>query len=377
MKKIFKLNLLFILLFTLGGCVSKKTSTEDNKSKTENSKVAIQIKDGTYVLPEDSKTDKEEGYLALNLKLTNKTKNTLDISASDITLYDEEDNKVSQESQIYTDHLKMLESFDSLDGNKNTSGYVLFKVVKNKKYTLHYSPSLDLKKQKPIKINVNPKKYNDPTLDVTHGVENYINVVFLNTKLKNNNEQVKLSNKKTETNSQILSNNLTEEHEQFNKKFATIIKSAFDYYKPSEAEIQSLIDKFEAANAKKAKITYAIKECYPNSATVYVKPETIHFEELDQEALIEEFKNTHTNNYNSTDIDNYNRMLTDAEKYLLEKLPTKFEEASISANDTYSDEGFEVQLSKKDGKWLLNSTNSDKNDEFEELQNAFMGDSNY
>lgn len=346
-----------VLMLTLGACSGAgKGETKANKEAASNKLASMEIENGTYVIPEGETPTEDTGYLALNIKIKNTGKETLSISTDDINLYDEDDNKISQVND-YTDsdNFKKLK-YESLSGDKNTNGYVIFKVDKEKKYELHYAPmDYSDEKQKDIQLDVNAKDYDDKSSDVTKLTEEFVNTVFLN--------------KKDEEKSGNLANNLEEEHNSFNKTFSQSLSKEFYYYKPSEAELMTAIDAFEAANAKKSKNSYSIKSYYPESATVYIKTETIHFDTLDTEAIVDDFVNKNEGKYSD-----YEKAKSDAEKYLLEQLPTKYEAASVSTNDSSSGEGYEVHLTKKDDKWTVDTSDSSKNYGFKSLKQAFMGD---
>lgn len=358
-KNIGKVLGLFFLctILVLSACSGGSTGKDGEKKDSASSKVAaIEIENGSYVVPEGESVTEDTGFLALNVKIKNMGKDTLSLSSDEINLYDEDDNKISQQRFYTTDtNFKELQ-FESISGGKSTNGYVIFKVDKDKKYELHYAPiSYTDDKKEDIQLDVNANDYEDKSSDVEKLAEEFVNEVFLN--------------KKSEEKSEVLSNNLEEEHAAFNKTFAQSLGKDFYYYKPSEAELMTAIDAFEVANGKKAKITYSIKEFYPDSATVYVKPETIHFDSLDTEAIINDFVDKNEDKYSD-----YEKAESDAEKYLLEQLPTKYEAASVSTNDSSSGEGYELHLTKKDDKWTIDTTDGSNNYTFKYLKQAFMGD---
>ncbi|MBO0469916.1 DUF4352 domain-containing protein [Enterococcus sp. DIV0242_7C1] len=349
--------LLCCVVFTLGACSKENMKEDSSKKAIASSKVAsIEIENGTYILPEDGDVTENTGYLALDVKINNIGKDTLNLSLEEINLYDEDDNKISQKD-IYTDdeNFKKLQ-FESISGGKSTNGYVIFKVDKNKEYELHYTPNsyLDDKKED-IQIKVETKKYKDTSLDIQKIAESFVNDVFLNKKSENKD----------------IANNIEEEKTSFNVMFSKALEKEFYYYKPSEAELMTNIDAFKNANAKKAKIDYSIKEFYPESATIYVKPETIHFDNLDTDSIISEFVDKNEGKYSD-----YEKAETDAEKYLLEQLPSKYETTSVSSNDSFSGEGYEIHFTKENGKWKVDTSDSSDNYSFKSLKKAFMGDIN-
>ena len=344
-------------IFLLSACWGNgKSNSETGKETASNKTATVEIENGTYIVPEGETPTEDTRYLALNIKIKNTGKETLSISSDDINLYDEDDNKISQvDDYSDSENFKKL-SYESISGNKNTKGYVIFKVDREKKYELHYAPvTYSDEKQKDIQLDVIAKDYKDHSSDVTKLTEEFVNAVFLN--------------KKSEEESKNLANNLEEEHDSFNKTFSQSLSRDFYNYKPSDAELMKTIDAFEAVNAKKAKNTYSIKSYYPESATVYIKTETIHFDSLDTEAIVDDFITKNEDKYSD-----YEKAQTEGEKYLLEQLPTTFDSASVSTNDSPSGEGYELHLTKKDDKWTVDTSKSSKNYGFDSLKQAFMGD---
>ncbi|WP_096397513.1 DUF4352 domain-containing protein [Enterococcus faecalis] len=341
----------------LGACGNTGGNKSEKKKGEVSSKVvSMQIVDGTYVIPEKETVTEDTGYLALNIKIKNKGKETLSLSPDEINLYDEDDNKIAQKNIYNEDENFKQIKFESISGGKSTNGYVIFKVDKDKKYELHYAPVSFLgDKKKDIKVAVESKDYPDNSEEVQKLVEGFVDTVFLN--------------KQVEKAAENLTNNLGEEQQTFSKEFRQVLNEQFYDYKPSEAELETAVKAFESANAKKAKISYSFKEFYPKSAIVYVKPETIHFDSIDLTGIVSEFVDKNEGKYSD-----YDKAQTDAEKYVLEQLPAKFESASTNTNDYSSGEGYEVRLTKNSDKWTIDTADNSNNHSFKYLKQAFMGD---
>lgn len=359
MKRISKIVSLATALVFFSACGNENSTKEQND--TGSSKVAtINIDEGTYIVPEDEKADEGSGYLALKVRIKNKGKEILSVSPEDINLYDKEENKVSRKDIYIDDSNFKLFKFESVSGGKSTDGYVIFKVEKDKQYDLQYTPDgLIDSKQKPIQIDIDAKKYKDVSSEVQSLTEDFVNSVFLN--------------KEDAGKESKLGNDLEQDKATFDKEFSKRLGEEFGYYKPSESELMNSVNSLKNANGKKAKVSYSIKELYPDSATIYVNPETIHFSNVDVDSIVEDFVNKNIEKY--TD---YEKAEIDAEKYLLDQLPQKFENTTISkSNNSMSGEGFEVHLTKKDDKWVIDTSDSDNNYTFKYLKQSFMGDLYY
>lgn len=357
MKKRWKWLLLLGAVFLFAGCGAgeKDESQEKGQEAASNGDTAITIEDGTYIVPEDKTISEGTGFLALNIKIQNKSKDSLNLSSTDVSLYDEEDNKIVNENVYsYDDTTFKNFSSDTISGGKSANGYLVYQVDKDKKYELHYTSSSAGEEKEEITLNVDAKKYKDQSSTVTDLTAAYVDQVFLN----------KTADKKTAN----LSNDLAAEHETFTKEFATVLGDSFNHYEPSEAELMTAVEAFETANANKAKVTYIIKNYFPNSATVLVKAETLHLEDLDSKGIIEEFVEKNKGTYND-----YDKVYNDAEKYLLENMPSRYDAIEVSTNDRGNSDGYAVQLTKEDDKWTIDTSDSSKNYSFGYLKQAFMG----
>ncbi|WP_162100917.1 hypothetical protein [Latilactobacillus sakei] len=129
-----------------------------------------------------------------------------------------------------------------------------------------------------------------------------------------------------------------------------------------------MVTSFNQINAKKATVEYSVAEMLPKAAIIYVKSEVINFDDVDFEAIIDDFTDKNEDKY-----DDYEKATQDAEKYLLQQLPTKFESAKVSTPEYMDGEGYKVKLVKEKGKWTIDSGDSSDNYDFGELQTAFMG----
>ena len=335
----------------LAGCSSK--SNKEGQATASTGAIGLSVKSGVYVVPDGKKASDSKKYLALNIKIDNKTKKALSVSSYDMSLYDKDGNKMADTS-VYDDDngFQELES-GNISGGKSTTGYVVFNVQKGQEYELHYKGNDGEEKQKDVKVKIDADKYPDHTKQMTKLAKEYVDQVFLGAKADDK---------------AALTNDLQKEHDDFKTAFAERLGKQFDNYKPSTAELQKVVTSFNQINAKKATVEYSVAEMLPKAAIIYVKSEVINFDDVDFEAIIDDFTDKNEDKY-----DDYEKATQDAEKYLLQQLPTKFESAKVSTPEYMDGEGYKVKLVKEKGKWTIDSEDSSDNYDFGELQTAFMG----
>lgn len=354
MRTISKVVLLGSILL-LGACGDKGDTKKKNEAKTQDA--TVKVEQGNYVLQDGENVSEDEGYLALDIAIKNNTKDTLDVSSSDFSLYDSDDNKIANES-IYTDDddFKMLSS-TNLSGSKKVSGYIVFKVDKDKKYELHYKPVLseDGKKAEEVKINVNAAKYKDPSEDLKKLADQYVSQVFLG---KDAEDKGSLK----------LGNEVKDEQNKFNESFSNAMKKQFSAYTPSSGELQKLVQSFEQANGEKAKAEYSIASLSPNVATINVKPEAIDFNKIDFNSIADDFVSKNKGKY--TD---YDKAQQDAEKYIMQQLPKKFSEASAEQPSYMTGDGYKIKVEKDGDSWKVDSDDSSSNYGYGDLKTVYMG----
>lgn len=373
-------------MFFLTGCSFTKKASENGISG--NNDVDVKIKGGTYVLPNDESSDSK--YLALNVEIKNKSDKKLRLSEGDITLYNSDDEKIKP-LNVYdsNDKFKTM-SFEQVSKNKSISGYVVFEVDPKEKYELHYSPlytDIDAKEKEDVTIKVDAAKYPDNVEKIEELAKQYVDQVFLNGadsanagNVSNNNPNsatvTPLADKKEDKKKDkdadkgdefVLGGDLAKDKSDFTKAFTTQFGEEFTYYKPSEAELRTFVDAYAKANAKRAKISYQVKSFFPESAIVYVRPETIGLENIRTYDLISKFADEHKADYS-----NYNDAYSAAEKYILEQAPSQFDSIPLVTSKYMENEGYELKLVKKNGKWVVDTSDSIG---YKSLVRAFSGNS--
>lgn len=386
MQKVFRYLFLSVLVVFLTGCSFTKKASENGVSG--NNDVDVKIKGGTYVLPNDESSDSK--YLALNVEIKNKSDKKLRLSEGDITLYNSDDEKIKP-LNVYdsNDKFKTM-SFEQVSKNKSISGYVVFEVDPKEKYELHYSPlytDIDAKEKEDVTIKVDAAKYPDNVEKIEELAKQYVDQVFLNGadsanagNVSNNNpnsatltpladkKDDKKKNKDADKGDEfVLGGDLAKAKSDFTKAFTTQFGEEFTYYKPSEAELRTFVDAYAKANAKRAKISYQVKSFFPESAIVYVRPETIGLENIRTYDLISKFADEHKADYS-----NYNDAYSAAEKYILEQAPSQFDSIPLVTSKYMENEGYELKLVKKNGKWVVDTSDSIG---YKSLVRAFSGNS--
>lgn len=386
MQKVFRYLFLSVLVVFLTGCSFTKKASENGVSG--NNDVDVKIKGGTYVLPNDESSDSK--YLALNVEIKNKSDKKLRLSEGDITLYNSDDEKIKP-LNVYdsNDKFKTM-SFEQVSKNKSISGYVVFEVDSKEKYELHYSPlytDIDAKEKEDVTIKVDAAKYPDNVEKIEELAKQYVDQVFLNGadsanagNVSNNNPNsatvTPLADKKEDKKKDkdadkgdefVLGGDLAKDKSDFTKAFTTQFGEEFTYYKPSEAELRTFVDAYAKANAKRAKISYQVKSFFPESAIVYVRPETIGLENIRTYDLISKFADEHKADYS-----NYNDAYSAAEKYILEQAPSQFDSIPLVTSKYMENEGYELKLVKKNGKWVVDTSDSIG---YKSLVRAFSGNS--
>lgn len=391
MKKMLKYSALFVSTLALVACGSSTKKASDNGTAS-NSNFEVTVKDGMYVLPKDE--DSSSHYLALRVEIKNNRDKKFSFTSNDITLYNGEDEKLDP-IQVYESgsKTKFLEYGDSIAKGKSVAGYVVYEVDKDEQYELHFAPSFyeDLEdykknnKNNEVAIKVDPSKYEDNIDEVKTLMKNYVDAVYLNGESTGGASSVSTTekggqvialadkDKKKSKNSdkEAVTNDVEADREAFIKKFTQSFESSFYSYKPSEAELRTFAESYIKANAKRAKVEYNVKTYLPDYAVVYVRPETIDLDNLNISELSRKFYEENKGNYNN----DYRETMKAAEKFVLENAASQFESTPLDTDDNMDKEGYEIKMTKKNGKWTVD-TSSDNYD-LNSMARVFRGGIGY
>ena len=412
MKKVLKHSALVLTALALVACGNSKKASDNGTAS--NSNFEVSVKDGMYVLPKDE--DSNSHYLALQVEIKNNRDKQFSFTSHDITLYNEKDEKV-EPIQIYESDskTKFMSYGDSISKGKSVAGYVVYEVDKDAKYELHFAPSFydDVKENQKgkndVAIKVDPSQYEDTIDEAKEAMKKYVdavyldgentggasNVSFTNDKTQivaledkksdnkksddkkseekkddNKSEDKKSDDKKSSKDSDVITNDVKVDREEFIKKFIESFGKGFYNYKPSDSELRTFAEAYIKANAKRAKVDYKVKTYLPDYAVVYVRPETIDLDNLNVYELSRKFYDENKGKYSS-----YSEAMKAGEKYILENAPSQFDSTPLDTSDNMQKEGYEIKMTKKDGKWTIDT--SSKNYNLKDMARTFRGGIGY
>lgn len=403
MKKVLKHSALVLTALALVACGNSKKASDNGTAS--NSNFEVSVKDGMYVLPKDE--DSSSHYLALQVEIKNNRDKQFSFTSQDITLYNEKDEKV-EPIQIYESDskTKFMSYGDSLSKGKSVAGYVVYEVDKDAKYELHFAPSFydDVKENKKgkndVAIKVDPSQYEDTIDEAKEAMKKYVDAVYLdgentggasNVSFTNEKTQIvaledkksdnkksddkksddkKSDDKKSSSSSDLITNDVKADREEFIKKFIESFGKGFYNYKPSDSELRTFAEAYIKANAKRAKVDYKVKTYLPDYAVIYVRPETIDLDNLNVHELSRKFYDENKGKYSS-----YSEAMKAGEKYILENAPSQFDSTPLDTSDNMQKEGYEIKMTKKDGKWTIDT--SSKNYNLKDMARTFRGGIGY
>lgn len=412
MKKVLKHSALVLTALALVACGNSKKASDNGTAS--NSNFEVSVKDGMYVLPKDE--DSNSHYLALQVEIKNNRDKQFSFTSHDITLYNEKDEKV-EPIQIYESDskTKFMSYGDSLSKGKSVAGYVVYEVDKDAKYELHFAPTFydDVKENQKgkndVAIKVDPSQYEDTIDEAKEAMKKYVDAVYLdgeNTGGASNvsftddktqivaledkksdnkksddkkseekkddkkSEDKKSDDKKSSIDSDVITNDVKADREEFIKKFIESFGKGFYNYKPSDSELRTFAEAYIKANAKRAKVDYKVKTYLPDYAVVYVRPETIDLDNLNVYELSRKFYDENKGKYSS-----YSEAMKAGEKYILENAPSQFDSTPLDTSDNMQKEGYEIKMTKKDGKWTIDT--SSKNYNLKDMARTFRGGIGY
>ena len=351
MKKIFKWTLFAVATLSLVACGTTAQKTNSQQAKTEKAakssasdgQVEVSLKGGQYIKPPVLNDSEDGTYLALQLEFKNVAKESINVSDSDITIYDADNNKVKLQSGIYdqTEAFQLLKS-DQLAKDKKLTGYIVFPVEKGKKYEVQYERktySSD-KKSKPLKFAVDSSRYEDKVEASTLLADEYINQVYFSGQRKVKKDDAF-----------VLGTDLKKEASDFRAKFAADFTRKLHDYQFPEEEVTQFIDAYEKENAKRAKLTYKVKQYLPDKVVISLNPETVSMEKTILNHM-QTFYQEHRKDYPG--IIEANQAQNKAYR---EEMMASLADRPLTTPDRYD---YQLTFVKKDGKWEVEKAyNSD------------------
>ena len=412
MKKVLKHSALVLTALALVACGNSKKASDNGTAS--NSNFEVSVKDGMYILPKDE--DSNSHYLALQVEIKNNRDKQFSFTSHDITLYNEKDEKVEPINIYESDSKTKFMSYgDSISKGKSVAGYVVYEVDKDAKYELHFAPSFydDVKENQKgkndVAIKVDPSQYEDTIDEAKEAMKKYVDAVYLdgentggasNVSFTNDKTQIvaledkksdnkksddkkseekkddkksedkKSDDKKSSNDSDVITNDVKADREEFIKKFIESFGKGFYNYKPSDSELRTFAEAYIKANAKRAKVDYKVKTYLPDYAVIYVRPETIDLDNLNVYELSRKFYDENKGKYSS-----YSEAMKAGEKYILENAPSQFDSTPLDTSDNMQKEGYEIKMTKKDGKWTIDT--SSKNYNLKDMARTFRGGIGY
>lgn len=316
---------------------------------------AIKINSGEYIIPDNKKTlASNKAYLALDLRIKNNGPK-ISLMTSDIKLKDKNGNR-TKSVQIYGsgDDFSTM-GYEKLAKHDTTSGYVVFPVAKDKKYTLEVSPVSSSNKKIPTtKVKINTKKYQDHTQDAQKAMTSYVDSVFLN---KQNDSAY----------NKILTNKLSDEQVSYRNATRDFLETrAFNNTIADEAA-ENMVKQIQDVNNKKGSVKYAVKSATPTTAEITVTPTGVKLSELS--SVISETHRQVDEEQNANGEKSYSEVNRAVKELLVQKFPEVLEKMPVREA-----EGQDIKLIKDGKKWTVDTSESDYS--FESLQKEFSGSFN-
>jgi len=230
----------------------------------------------------------------------------------------------------------------------------VYEVDKNAKYELHFAPSFyddikeNSKKNNDVAIKVDPSQYEDNIDEAKDVMKKYVDAVYLNGESSGGGTNLSATDNK----SQVVA--LADD-----KKSSD---NSAEFTNDAKADKEEFI--------KKAKVDYKVKTYLPDYAVVYVRPETIDLDNLNVYELSRKFYEENKGKYS-----NYSEAMKAGEKYILENAPSQFDSTPLDTSDNMKKEGYEIKMTKKDGKWTIDT--SSKNYDLKDMARTFRGGIGY
>lgn len=378
-----------VVIGGVGVAIYQASTGTSVASAVSGSPLKITVNSADVIVPDDAA--KGTTYVAYNVTFENKGSDKIQIS-SDVQLVDEDGETLSSE-YVYTstDDFKTMDLIGaSLGKGKKKNGYLVYKVdpKESKDYSIEAEcvvtgdNSYDKKEaeQSLAKVTVTDNRDKIEQL-----ASDYINQVFLASQSTSIGQSTSVGVKASDT-AQVtnlasksdkkkddkkkdddfqLGNNIEADKELFVKRFKESLGSSFDYFTPSDSEMQTFVNQYMEANAKRAQVSVSVEELYPTSAKVKVESKSIDLSKIDMNALLDSYIKQATGKDFSSD----DAIMQEAEKYVFASAPDQFGTTELAAE---TDEN-SISLSLKDKKWSVDSSDKDSNYGYSGLQSSMSG----
>ncbi|MFT8311983.1 MAG: DUF5105 domain-containing protein [Sporolactobacillus sp.] len=350
-----KLKLLLImglaLLLLIAGCGNSSSKKEEGKSDI----ATVTVKNGQYITKDGQENSDDSALLALNISITNHSDDSLDLLTDDFSLYDSKNEKVSVDDSIYDDSegsFKMLDT-DSLAKDKTVTGYIPFRVAKNKTYELHFQPNVYKgdKKVDEIVVKINTKKFKDDQQQIKDAMNAYIQTVFFG---------------KDDSNyATLVANDANKDKAQMKDVFIKNMGSELDD-QLSDEQTNQIYEAFESANREKGSVVLKVDTALPDSAVVEVTPKVLFLDDMydEIEKLKDQFIDDNRGKYSD-----YDAALKGWYVYMAKNIGEVFKNTDAQT----SDDSYKINLKKEGNKWEVDSEKSTANYDYEGLLSDMTG----
>lgn len=332
-KKLITAALIGCLLLFLAACGSKKTAD-------------IKILSGSYVQEADQPAKSGQGYLALKVNIRNTTGQELNLSNDDFKLM-----KGKQSISPVSVSIDGINEIDDqkLDKGDSTNGYVFFKVNKKDKYQLKFSPDA-VNSQNDNKLgssttNVNASSFKDPGESAKTAAKQYIEAVFLNNK--------------TDQQHNDLANNVNADAKKYHDDFVNGLRNGVDKNNVTDQQADKIFQDYVNDAAKRDSISYKVYEAEPDKVTIDVVAKNVNIDDMNFDQLSSDFEKDFMNSHKDDDNINEDEVDKEAAQYVLNKLPDMISKAQVSTDEN---SGYQLHLTKKNGKWEVATSGSDSGD---------------
>lgn len=343
-----------LLLFLLTGCGHSSNGNGTGKGEGKSDVATVTIKDGQFITTEGQENTDNSALLALNISITNHSGDSLDLLTDDFSLYDSKNEKVSVDDTIYDDSgsFKTLNT-DSLAKDKTVTGYIPFRVAKNKTYELHFQPEVykSDKKVSDIVVKINTKDYQDNQQEIKDAMNAYVQTVFFE--------------KKDPKYATLVANDANKDAEQlkalFIKNMGTDLEDQL-----SDQQMNQIYETFKHANSEKGSVSLKVQTALPKTAVVEVTPKVLFLDDMYDE--VEKLKNQFVDD-NRGKYSDYDAALQAWYVYMTKNIGEVFKNTDPRSSDT----SYKINLIKEGKKWRIDSEKSTDNYDYEQLQGDMTG----
>ena len=336
---VFKLrgiSIVFICMLALSACGSSSSSSE-KKGNSGNKDLDVAIENASFMLlgKDDGEVegDTEKGTLAVDFKLSNKSKDAIRLSHRDgIKLYDGEE-ELNVVSDAYNSDLGIeYDGSAELGAGKTKKITGFFEVEKDKEYEIGINPESEDydKKIDEVILKINTADYADSfdTLqDPAKALAAYIDTIYLD---RDNGDYEKL-----------VSADKTALQEEAKKAFKEEVKSDF-VGKLTDADVDKLYAIYKSAESEKAELKTVTAAKGNGKAVVKLEFSTVSLSDMYED--ISDYRMEYrdkTNKYDEQSV----------KKYLISKFGK-----IVDSQDVEEGEDVEIHMIEEDGKWKVDDS---------------------